>query len=177
MKKIYMIAGIARSGKDTVSNYIKKIYEKEGIKAVVLQISEPLKYYAKKILGWNGTDNTKPREFLQNTGDIVRKQNPCFLIERLISDIKVLFNYVDVIIVSDVRLPFEFEEVNKIFEGTVNILVTRSNFCNDLTNEEKKHITENALNDFHNYHYIIENDSSLKDLEKKVESIVREENV
>lgn len=174
MKKIYMIAGTARSGKDTISNFIKEIYEKENKKTVILQISSTLKYYAEKVLDWNGSEETKPREFLQKTGDIVRNYDQKFLIQRLIDDAKILFNYADVIVVSDVRLPLEFEEVSKHFDS-VNILVKRPNFDNNLTNNEKKHITETGLDNYSNYKYVIDNNSSLNELKKKITNIIREE--
>lgn len=174
MKKIYMIAGTARSGKDTISNFIKEIYQEENKKTIILQISSTLKYYAEKVLNWNELEETKPREFLQKTGDIARSYNEKFLIQRLIDDAKILFNYVDVIVVSDVRLPLEFEEVSKHFDS-INILVKRPNFDNNLTNSEKRHITETGLDNYSNYKYIIENNSTLENLKEKIIDIIREE--
>lgn len=177
MKKIYMIAGKARHGKDTLASFIKEYYESKNIKTVILQISSPLKFYAEKILGWDGEDSTKPRDFLQHLGiDVIReKMGIDFLINRLIDDIKVLFNYCDCIIVSDVRLPLEFEMVNKSFDNVVNILINRPHFDNDLTSNEKKHITERALVTYDSYDLIIENDGSLMDLKEKIQKVLKEE--
>lgn len=174
MKKLYMIAGIARSGKDTVSSFIKEIYEKENMKTIILQISSPLKNYAAKVLNWDGLEDTKPREFLQKIGDTVRSYDEKFLIKRVIEDIKILSNYADVIVISDVRLPLEFEEVSKSF-NPINLLIKRPHFDNLLTGDEKKHITERGLDNYSNYKYVIDNNGSLEKLKEDVISIIREE--
>lgn len=177
MKKIYMIAGKARHGKDTVANFIKEYNETQNIKTIILQISTPLKFYAEKVLGWSGTEEDKPREFLQHIGiSVIReKMGQDFLIKRLIDDIKVLFNYCDCIIISDVRMPIEFDTVDKEFSDVKKIFIDRPNFENNLTNDEKKHITEVALNNYNNYDLKILNDGSLLDLKIKIEKILEEE--
>ena len=98
-----------------------------------------------------------------------------FLIKRLIDDIKVLFNYADCIVVSDVRLPLEFELVDKEFDDVVNIFIDRPLFNNNLTSEEKKHVTETALDNYSNYDIKIINDGSLSDLKNKVYEILKED--
>lgn len=177
MKTIYMIGGKARHGKDTIANYIKKYYEENNKKSIILQISTPLKFYASKALDWDGSEESKPRKFLQHLGiDIIRKNmGEKFLINRLIDDIKVLSEFCDVIIVSDVRMPIEFEEIKKSFNNVKNVFVDRINYDNNLFNNESKHITETALDSFNNYDYVIKNDGTLEDLEKKVVTILKEE--
>ena len=171
MKRVYMIAGKARHGKDTTACFIKEYLENKNIKTVILQISSPLKFYAKKILGWDGEETSKPRDFLQHLGiSVIReKMGEDFLIKRLIDDIKVLFNYADCIVVSDVRLPLEFELVDKEFDDVVNVFIDR------LTSEEKKHVTETALDNYNNYDIKIINDGSLSDLKNKVYEILKED--
>lgn len=177
MKRVYMIAGKARHGKDTTACFIKEYLENKNIKTVILQISSPLKFYAKKILGWDGEEASKPRDFLQHIGiSVIReKMGEDFLIKRLIDDIKVLFNYADCIVVSDVRLPLEFELVDKEFDDVVNVFIDRPLFNNSLTSEEKKHVTETALDNYNNYDIKIINDGSLSDLKNKVYEILKED--
>ena len=174
MDKIYMLAGKARHGKDTTGEFIKEYYEKKGKKVVTLQLSSPLKYYANKVLGWDGNEETKPREFLQKVGtDIIRGQiDEKFLIKRLIADIKVLSYFCDIIVVTDVRIPLEFEEIEKEYDNVVKVLVRRTNFETVLTGKEQKHLTETALDTYSNYDYIIENDSTLESLKSKVEKLL-----
>ena len=113
--KIIILSGKAQSGKNISANIIKEYYEKKNKKTVLISYAFYLKVYVKEILGWDGNEETKPRAFLQNIGtDVIRKKiDERFLIKRLISDITVLSYYVDVVVVTDVRLPLEFEEVSK----------------------------------------------------------------
>ena len=177
MEKIYMLAGKARNGKDTTGMYIKKYYEGLGKKVSILQLSYPLKYYASIVLGWDGSEETKPREFLQTLGtDVIRGQiDEKFLIKRLIDDIRVLSYFCDIIVVTDVRMPIEFEEVSASFDNVKKVLIDRPNFESSLTGNQQKHITETALETYQNYDYIIKNDGTLEDLEKKVYELLKED--
>ena len=177
MKKIYMLAGKARNGKDTTGMFIKNYYEEKGIKTAILQISYPLKYYASLVLGWDGNEETKPREFLQKLGtDVIRGQiDEKFLIKRLISDIRVLSYFCDIIVVTDVRMPLEFEEVEASFDNVKKVFVSRPNFESSLSSNEQKHITETALDSYNKYDYKIINDGTLDDLKEKVYGLLEEE--
>lgn len=171
---IYMLGGKARSGKDMVANMIKRHFEKENKKCIILQISEYLKYYAEKVLNWDRTEDTKPRAFLQEIGTSIRQNKETFLIDRLVEDINILSSYCDAIVISDVRLPLEFKMVKEKFENVKNIHIVRDNFDNSLGNKSK-HITEVALDNFNAYDYIIENNASLEKLEEKVNLMLKEE--
>lgn len=177
MKNIYMLAGKARNGKDTTGMYIKEYYEKIGKKVSILQLSYPLKYYASIVLGWDGSEETKPREFLQTLGtDVIRGQiDEKFLIKRLIDDIRVLSYFCDIIVVTDVRMPIEFEEVGKAFDNVKKVLIERPNFESSLSGMQQKHITETALDTYEGYDYKIINDGTLDDLKKKVYELLEEE--
>ena len=73
--KIYVISGKARHGKDTVALDIKEIYEDKGLKVINLAYGSYIKEYAKKISNWNGSEESKPRELLQELGtDVIRKK-------------------------------------------------------------------------------------------------------
>lgn len=177
MTKVYMLAGKARNGKDTTGAFIKEYYEELGKKVCTLQLSSPLKYYAGIVLGWDGSEETKPREFLQKLGtEVIRGQiDEKFLIKRLIDDIRVLSYFCDIIVVTDVRMPLEFEEVSNKFDGVKKILIERPNFSSSLSSNEQKHITETALDTYNGYDVIIKNDGSLDDLKKKVYELLKED--
>lgn len=173
MKRIYMIAGKARHGKDTTGNFIKEYYDNKNMKSINLQISYPLKYYASKVLDWDFSEDTKPREFLQKVGSSIRsKMDERFFTNRLIDDIKVLFEFCDIIIISDVRMPIEFEEISANFEDVKKIYINRPNFETMLSGSEQKHITETALDNYNNYDCIISNDGNLDDLKEKVNRLL-----
>lgn len=102
---IVIFSGKARSGKDTAMNIIREKYEEDNKKVINLQFSSYIKEYAKRISNWDGTDETKPRELLQELGtDIIRnKIDKYFFINRIIDDIKVYSYFFDIIMISDAR--------------------------------------------------------------------------
>ena len=170
---IYIIAGKARHGKDTCASIIDEITEK---KCVNLSLAYTLKDYAKRISNWDGSDETKPRELLQVLGtDIIRKNiDPMFFINRTIEDIKVFGYFYDVVTISDARFKNEIDGFRKNFSKVFVIHVNRPNFDNGLTEEQKNHPTEVDLDDYNNYDYVVENDSTIEALKEKIEKIVSE---
>ena len=173
--RIYVIAGKARHGKDTIALYIKEFYEKKGLKVINLAYGSYIKEYAKKISNWDGKEETKPRELLQELGtDIIRnKIDKDLFVRRLCEDIKVYSYYFDIITISDARFPNELEWPKKIFENVINIRIIRDGYDSVLTKTEQKHLTEVALDEYNNYDYVIHNDGTLEDLKIKVSDVVR----
>ncbi len=172
--KIYIIAGKARYGKDTVAGMLKKIYAERNTKVINLQYSSYTKEYAKKITGWDGSEETKPRSLLQELGtDIIRnKIDSLFFVNRIIGDIKVYSYYFDVITISDARAKVEIDYPKQNFEEVIAVKIDRPNYDNGLTEEEKKHFTEIDLDDYDKFDYTIVNDGTLEDLEVKVRKMV-----
>lgn len=176
--KIYLIGGKARHGKDTTADFLQKLYEDKGLKVCRSQISKYLKLYIKDYFGWDGSEEAKPRELLQELGtDIIRiKLNKnTFFINRTIEDIEILSNFFDCIIISDIRYPEEFDMIKDHFpEDTVKIIIRRLNFEGALTAQQSKHKTELALDNYDNYDYLLINDN-LEQLERDVENIFNKE--
>ncbi|HIQ91186.1 MAG TPA: hypothetical protein IAB27_06155 [Candidatus Coprosoma intestinipullorum] len=179
MSKIILISGKARAGKDTTALLLGKIYEEEGKKIVNLAYGNYIKEYAKKISNWDGRDETKPRSLLQRLGtDIIRnKIDPNFFVKRLCDDIEVYSYFFDVITVSDARFPNELDTPCEMFEDVIKIKIVRDNFQSNLTDTEKKHITETALDNYDDFDYIIHNDGTISDLREKILKLVKELNV
>lgn len=169
--KIYIICGNARVGKDSVAKIIKD--EKEN--SAILSITSPLKEYAKIITNWNGNDKNKPRELLQELGIelIKNKVDQKFLIRRIIEDIKVLSYYKDNIIISGIRLKEEIKDLKRTFEKVIVIKVERINFDDGLTLKQKKHITENDLNNYKG-DYVIINKNDYQKLKNDVLKLLKE---
>lgn len=173
--KIYVISGKARHGKDTVALDIKEIYEDKGLKVINLAYGSYIKEYAKKISNWNGSEESKPRELLQELGtDVIRKKiDNDFFVRRICEDIKVYSYYFDIITISDARFPNELEWPKKNFDNVINIRVIRDGYDSLLSEKEQKHLTEVALDEYNNYDYVIHNDGTLEDLKIKVSDVVR----
>ncbi len=174
---IYLIAGKARSGKNTFASDLSSFLESRGRKVCVIELMRTLKGYCKDYFGWDGKDETKPREFLQKLGtEIIREKQgkPLFHIERLMEDISVLENFYDDFIVPDVRFPLEIEEIKKRSSmGAVSIQILREDNVQGLAGDLSKHITETALDNYHDYDFSIQN-TSLEELKKQALTIVRE---
>ena len=171
--KIYGIAGKARSGKDTIADFMYDLLEKEGKKVCKIQIGQYIKYYATKYFGWDGKEETKPRDLLLKLGtEIIREKiDPDFHIDRLIQDIRVLSYFYDYFIVSDVRLPNEIEKPKDNFDNVVTIKMER--YSDELNSRQKSHITEIALDDYDGFDFIVKNDGTLEELEEKTKDILK----
>lgn len=171
--KIFIISGKAQAGKDTVAQYIKKIYG-DNSKVLNLQYSSYIKEYAKKISDWDGSEQTKPRELLQQLGtDIIRKQlGDYFFVNKLIEDLKVYSFFFDVLTVSDARFKIEVDTPKTKLENVYAIRVERPNFDNGLSEEQKKHPSEIDLDDYDKFDYKIINDGTLEDLYDKVSNMI-----
>lgn len=175
--KVYLISGPARNGKDTIANFLEDEYVRRGYKVCRTQISKYLKMYIKDYFGWDGSEETKPRDLLQKLGtDIIREKlkKERFFVDRTIEDIDILSHFFDVMIISDIRFPLEITGIKEAYYDVVSINVKRINFETELTREQQKHKTETALKDFKDYDYNIINDT-LEKLEKDVIDIVSKE--
>jgi hypothetical protein len=174
--KIYLLCGKAKHGKDTFSGFLKDTYIKHGKTAIITHLSKYIKYYAREISGWDLSEETKPRELLQQLGtQLIREQlkKENLFINRMIDDIEIFSYMYDAIIISDVRLKKEIIDLKKVFPELVAIHIYRPNFDNGLTEEQKNHITEIDLDDFNEYDVNIEN-TTIEKLEESAEKIYTE---
>lgn len=174
--KIFILCGKARSGKDTISEFIKNYFEKKGKKAIITAYAFYIKEYAKKIFDWDGNDETKPRDLLNSIGtDVVRKNiDEMFFIKRTIEDIEVFSYFSDVIIISDARFPSEITSIKEKFKNVYAIHVVRPNFDSGLNSNQKTHVVETSLDNFDSYDYEITNDKTLDELKEKVYKMLEE---
>ena len=174
MKKIFIISGKAESGKNVVAEYIKEYYAEKKIKVIITSFAKYLKIYAKEIINWNGNENDKPRDFLQTIGIelIKEKIDAKFLIKRMLDDLKVYDHYFDMAVITDARFKEEITAIKNNYANVITIYVERDK--SSLTPKQKKHVTETALDDYHNYKYKITNNDNKKELKNKVIDILKE---
>lgn len=171
--KVYVIAGKAGCGKNTSANYIKKYYESIGKKVAITEFSKYLKLFAFEVENWDGRRETKPRTFLQNVGSLIRHElfSEDFLIDRLLEDMKVYEKLVDVLIIADARFP---KEINKIKNESNATSIRIINSFNDyeLKGNENKHETENSLEGYDKFDFVINNET-FEQLENDMINIVK----
>ena len=65
-------------------------------------------------------------------------------------------------------------ECLKEFDKVISIHINSNN--NELTEKQKNHSTETGLDNYNNYDYIIDNNSTVYNLKEELESIVGEVN-
>ena len=170
--KIFLLSGKARSGKNEISKIIERYYSNK--KCITISFGYYIKDYAKRISDWDGSEETKPRELLQHLGiELVRnKIDKRLFIDRILQDIEIFSYFYDIIIVSDARLLDEITILKEKYPNSVSIRVVRNNFENNLTEEQKNHLTETDLDQYTDFDYIVENDENLEDKITKILSEV-----
>ncbi len=171
--KIFIISGKARSGKGDISKIISNYFKDK--KTITISFGHYIKDYAKRVSSWDGNEDNKPRELLQQLGIelIKNKIDNKLFIRRILEDIEVFSYFYDIIIINDARLIDEIETLKEKYKDSISIRVIRNNVSNKLTNEEKKHITETNLDNYTNFDYIVYNNDTRKKLTSDIESILR----
>lgn len=169
--KIFVVGGKSGSGKNEVARTIEEFYTYRKLKCVTTEFSKYIKLYAKEMTNWDGVSQNKPRKFLQSFGGRLRKFDPDFLINRMIEDMAIYEDIYDIVIISDARMPREFEKMKDNFSDVTNILVINQFSKSKLSLEEQSDITETALEDYEGFDYIIANDD-LKLTKEKVFKIL-----
>lgn len=173
--EVILIAGKGRHGKDTTGSIIEDYLKEKGFRVARSQISKPLKEYAKYYFGWDGKEETKPRNLLQKLGtEIIREKlgKEEFFVNRTIEDIEVLSDFFDFFIITDIRLIIEIEKIAE-FTKSLKLKINRVNFDNGFTEEQKNHRTEVELDDYPKFDYIIEN-TTLEKLKEDTINILKE---
>lgn len=169
--KIFILSGKARSGKDTVAKIIKDYYKNKD--TIIISFGHYIKDYAKRVSNWDGSEETKPRDLLQQLGVelIKNKINNRLFINRILEDIEIFSYFYDIIVVDDARLVDELETLKDKYKDSISIRVIRDGFDNGLTLDQKNHLTETNLDNYNNFDYIINNKENLKE---NVENILNE---
>ena len=171
--RLFVIGGKSGSGKNTLAKMIKDYYDKKNEKTIITEFSKYLKLYAYEMINWPWDLEHKPRLFLQNMGEKVRRDfGYDFFIKRVFDDVEIFRDYFDNIIICDARLVEEIKESKFRYPDCITIYI-ESTKENDLTEEERSHITEKALDDYYDFDYNIRYVSQEK-LEKELNEILEE---
>lgn len=167
--KIFILSGKAKSGKNLIADFIEEYYSDK--KCIQLSYAYYLKQYIKKITTWDGNEQNKPRDLLQSLGiDLVKKIDDKLLIRRVMEDVQVYSYFFDVIIITDARLIEEIETPKSLF-NCITIRINKDD--NNLTLEQKKHITETNLDNYRNFDYVI-NNNDISETKNQIINILKE---
>lgn len=171
--RIILIAGSARFGKDSSAFMMKELLEKKEKKVLIIHYADYLKLFCKTYLGWNG-DKVAPegRKLLQWFGtDVVRKNYKDTWVDMIVALLKGIRTLYDYVIIPDVRFQNEIDKMYDNFD-CVTVRIIRPNFDNGLTEEQKNHSSETALDDYPMEYELI-NDGDLKKLLETVKTFLK----
>ena len=176
MAKILLIAGAAKSGKDLVAEYIQDNLEAHNKRTLILHFADYLKSLATQLYAWDGLKDEHGRTLLQWLGtDVIRARNPNFWVETVARLIDVLNPDYDYFIISDCRFENEVNYWKDTGIETRSIKIIRENYTNNLTEAQKNHPSEHAL-DNHVFDYVLHTGEG-KDVVKMMVDKFVEENI
>ena len=155
--KVICISAKAQHGKDTVANFMKECLEAKGKRVLVTHYADLLKYICKTFFGWDGQKDEKGRTLLQQVGtEGIRSQDPNYWVA-FVADMLYFFeDQWDYVLIPDTRFPNEIDYVK--------------NFESPLTEEQQKHPSETALDEYE-ADVMLYNDSTLDNLKFSVERL------
>lgn len=154
MPEVILISGKARHGKDTAARVLKRCALMNNKTALIIRYADILKYVCKEYFGWNGKKDSKGRTLLQQVGtELVRVNNPDAWVNCVIELVKGFGNKFDYILIPDTRFPNEIEAWKDTGFKYTSLRVDRYNedmtlFDNGLTEEQKNHLSEIALDNY-----------------------------
>ena len=173
--KIILISGKAQHGKDTSAGIMKQELERHGEKVLVAHYADLVKYVCRTFFDWDGVKDEYGRYILQYVGtDIVRARRPDFWVDFLSEILGIFSDEWDFAIIPDTRFPNEIDAMRKSFQDVTHVRVRRDGFDGPLTEEQKKHPSETALDEVEP-DFWLENNGTIEDLGQQITHFVREE--
>lgn len=170
--KVITIAGKAQHGKDTTAELLKNRLEVCKEKKVLLtHYGDLLKYICEKFFNWDGKKDEAGRSLLQYVGtEVVRAVEPDYWVDFIKSILTMFPDKWDYVIIPDTRFPNEIDNLKDDFD-VVAVRVARPDFDNGLTEEQKNHKSEIALDDYE-FDWTIDNNGNLNQLAAEVMKLV-----
>lgn len=171
MKSIICISGKAQNGKDTVANMMKINLQSCGYKVLVAHYADLLKYICKTFFNWDGNKDETGRSILQRVGtEVIRNKKPDFWVSFIIDILNFFEDEWDYVLIPDSRFPNEVMQLIKAGFNVNFIRVKRTGFISPLTEEQQKHESETALDNY-KPDYLLLNDDTLSTLKSKVDEL------
>lgn len=165
-KKIIIFSGKQYSGKDTVAKIM--LAEMTDYKRCAMGDIIKLTYGEQKGLTYEEIERNKPlyRQDLINLGNWGRAQDPDYWLKKIIEQDGN-------IMVTDVRVPHEYEVFKNAGAITIRVEATRDTRASRGELVGENDITEVGLDNIKDWNYIIENNSDYETLKEKVYAIIK----
>jgi hypothetical protein len=172
---VITVSGKAQAGKDSFAILAKEMLESVGKTVCICHYGDYVKYVCKEYLGWDGVKDEAGRTMLQYEGtDYVRRRVPDFWINVILAFVNVYKERFDYFLVPDTRFPDEIECYNRIpMIWSKCVRVIRTDCENTLTEEQRAHISEIALDNYE-FDAVISSESGLDKLRVEVQKFVEE---
>ena len=84
-KKVILISGKARSGKDTLAKVLGDYLKEQGKEVLITHYADSLKYICETVFKWDGKKDEKGRQLLIDIG-----ANPSFNFQQEYSELKAM---------------------------------------------------------------------------------------
>lgn len=146
--KVICISGKAGHGKDTFAGYLKAYLETHEKRVLIAHYGDQVKYICRQFFDWDGKKDEHGRSLLQRVGtDVVRKKKPRHWVDRVLEILEFFPDEWDYVLIPDCRFPDEIQRVMECGFDTLHVRIVRPGYEGNLTEEQKKHISETALDD------------------------------
>lgn len=173
--KVVLISGKAQNGKDTTANILKEKLEQKNNKVLITHFGDLVKFVCEKYFDWDGQKDERGRAILQRIGtNVIREQNPDYWVDFVINLLSILKEEGkwDYVLIPDARFHNEIQKFeDKKDWDVVSVRVNRLNFVSTLTQEQKNHPSETALDDYV-FDYVIYTENGIDKLEIEVDKFI-----
>lgn len=169
---IITLSAKAEGGKDTTALQIKNQLEDMGYSVLITHYADLLKYICRQFFDWDGKKNEEGRTILQRVGtNTVREKKPEYWVD-FIKDILDFFpDEWDYVLIPDTRFPNEIDSLKQDGFNCISVHITRPNYENHLTDEQRRHPSETALDEY-KFDYEMINPGSIEELNKEVRKFI-----
>lgn len=163
--KIIIFSGKQYSGKDTAAKIM--LNKMPDYKRCAMGDIIKLTYGAEKGLSYEEIEKNKPvyRQDLIDLGNWGRAQDPDYWLKKILEQ-------PGNIIVTDVRVPHEYEVFKNAGAITIRVEASRANRAKRGTLIGENDITETGLDNITSWDYIIDNNKDYESLENQVDKII-----
>ena len=169
--KVVTISAKAQHGKDYTARLLKEKLEDRGYSVLITHYADLLKYICKMFFDWDGNKDEYGRTLLQRVGtEGVRSVKPDYWVDFVIDILRFFPDEWDYVIIPDTRFPNEIEKMRENF-NTVSVHVSRLDFENSLTEEQRQHPSETALDNYVFNHEVV-NDGTPEGMQNAIHNLI-----
>jgi len=178
--KLVGLSGKKRSGKDTVYAVAGELLQKQNLKTGRVAFADPLKHEVSQITGFNIEFLEKHKEeirpLLQVWGADFRRKffGADYWISKMKPIIEQSDGFYDVLFVTDCRYRNELEFIREHGGHLVNVERRGYQFYQDACDD---HSSENDLNNYGQYDYVLNNDKTKEELTQSVYQMLESLNI